>query len=341
MFNWLKKHFVPHDENDHRPHFLHNQNTQRVLVLVLALEFLVFVLPMLTFVHRVENNSNLASVLPGVLAVLTNEERQVNNLPSLSVSPLLTEAAELKAKDMAEKGYFAHTSPDGKTPWYWLQKVGYTYDYAGENLAINFSDSKDVTDAWMDSPTHRANIVKGTYTEVGTGVATGVYQGRKTVFVAQLYANPRGGTEQKKPAITNIALATAKTSVPTSGSEKNSEKVIAQAEPVAKDTEVLGAEAEAAVVPAQKSAMPSEMDKISASPRYFGGIIFWILLGITVLALILNIFIKVKVQHPDLITNGLLVIVVIAAILIANNFLGTKDLVISQGLDYSHEDTLK
>lgn len=97
----------------------------------------------------------------------------------------------MKAQDMATKGYFAHTSPEGKkTPWYWLKQVGYQYQYAGENLAINFTDSKDVTNAWMNSPTHKANIVKDKYTEVGTGIATGLYEGRETVFVAQVYANP-------------------------------------------------------------------------------------------------------------------------------------------------------
>ena len=61
----------------------------------------------------------------------------------------------MKAQDMATLGYFAHVSPDGKTPWYWIEKVGYDYQYAGENLAINFSDSKDVTNAWMASPLHK------------------------------------------------------------------------------------------------------------------------------------------------------------------------------------------
>jgi hypothetical protein len=320
MYTWLRKHFVPHEGNDHRPHFLHNKNTQRVLVLVLALEFLVFVLPMLTFVKRADN-TNLAAVLPSVLALNTNTERVQNNVPALTVSPLLTVAAELKAQDMAEKGYFAHTSPEGKTPWYWLQKVGYKYDYAGENLAINFSDSQDVTNAWMDSPTHRSNIVKSTYSEIGTGVATGIYKGRKTIFVAQLYANPRAST------------AVAMTPAP---------DVVAQSNPAQSgpQTDVLGAEV--APAPVKTEALtPSMADKISASPRKSADVIFLILLGITVAALVLNIVIKMKVQHPDLITNGLLVIVVIATILIVNNFIGTKDLVISQGLDYSHEETVQ
>lgn len=135
----------------------------------------------------------MAAVLPAVLANLINEERQAQNLQTLAVNPVLNKAAEMKAKDMAQYGYFAHTSPEGKTPWYWLERVGYQYQYAGENLAVNFSDSKDLTIAWMNSPTHKANIEKENYTEVGTGIANGTYEGKKTIFVAQLYANPIKG----------------------------------------------------------------------------------------------------------------------------------------------------
>ncbi len=347
MMTWLKKHFIPHKNNQHRPHFLHTKNTQRILVLVLALELLVFVLPALTFVSRV-NNTNLASVLPGVLAVLTNDERKNNNLPELTVSQKLTEAAELKAKDMAENSYFAHTSPKGKTPWYWLEQVGYRYDYAGENLAINFSDSKDVTEAWMDSPTHRANIVKSSYTEVGTGIATGVYEGKETVFVAQLYANPKNSsaTEARAASVEKAKKAEVKQEVKleekqetvapttTPEPEKAVTSELAVSSVSEESTEVLGAE------DATPDA-PSKFEKISASPRHAGNILFLIILGVTILALILNILIKVNVQHPDLITNGLLVTAVLIAILIANNFFGTKDIVISQGTDYSHEETIR
>jgi hypothetical protein len=102
----------------------------------------------------------------------------------------LDKAATMKATDMATKGYFAHVSPEGKKPWNWLQEVEYKYQYAGENLAVNFKDSEDVTVAWMNSPTHKANIVKAQYTEIGTGVATGTYNGVKSVYVAQVFAKP-------------------------------------------------------------------------------------------------------------------------------------------------------
>jgi len=165
--------------------FLNNKMVRQVLALVLCVEALFFVA--LAFQGKLQ----FATVLIGALTSGTNTERQLNNLSVLKENILLDQSAQLKAEDMALKGYFAHNSPDGKAPWYWVEKVGYKYEYAGENLAVNFSESEDVITAWMNSPTHRANIVKGKYTEVGTGIATGTYKGKESTFVVQHYANPR------------------------------------------------------------------------------------------------------------------------------------------------------
>jgi hypothetical protein len=357
MIPWLKKHFIPHSHNDHRPHFLRTENARAILLLVIALELLVFIVPTLTLISRVQRHTNLASVMPGVLAVLTNDERKLNNLPELTVSPLLTKAAELKAQDMAEKGYFAHTSPEGKTPWYWLNQVGYVYDYAGENLAINFSDSKDVTDAWMNSPTHRANIVKNAYREVGTGIATGMYQGRETVFVAQVYANPRGvttkpvDTKPRTPVVKESALATA-------GKEKTDQSIVTTTvtAPAPEETTVLGESTNTAASessigsssPREKLddtqfqtpiSAPTNFEKIASSPRHAVSVTLSVILAVVMLAVVLNVVIKTNIQHPDLITNGLAVTAVIVGILFANSYFGTKDLMISQGYDYSSSQT--
>ena len=104
---------------------------------------------------------------------------------------------------MAEKGYFAHTSPEGVAPWHWLKQVGYEYSYAGENLAIRFSDSDKLVQAWLSSPTHRANILKENFTHIGVGVATGTYQGKETLFVAQFFASQKGsaGVSASAPSV--------------------------------------------------------------------------------------------------------------------------------------------
>src|SRR3989344_9147482 len=140
MFSWLKDHFVPHTGNDHHPHLLREEAIVFLLAVVLAVEgtFLVS-----SFV--VNPNAGLFSlILPNVLVQSANASRTSEHLPTLITNPVLEQAAALKAQDMAVKSYFAHTSPEGVTPWYWLQKVGYDYSTAGGDLAINFIDSSDV-----------------------------------------------------------------------------------------------------------------------------------------------------------------------------------------------------
>ncbi len=132
----------------------------------------------------------MAAVVSSVLVELLNSDRRAVNLNELTVNPKLVEAAQLKANDMAAKGYFSHTTPEGHNSWYWFKKVGYDFEYAGENLAVDFSESADVERAWMQSPTHRANILQQHFTEVGIATAVGTYQGRTTVFAVQMFGSP-------------------------------------------------------------------------------------------------------------------------------------------------------
>ncbi len=158
---------------------------------------LMGVLVMITFLganlHAVlwQSSSWLVStVLPAVVVDLTNEERAQNNAAPLRRSATLDAAAKLKAEDMVKNEYFAHFSPSGVTPWHWFDEAGYVYAHAGENLAIHFTDSAEVVEAWMDSPAHRQNIVNGVYTEIGVGTAKGKYDGYNTVYVVQLFGTP-------------------------------------------------------------------------------------------------------------------------------------------------------
>ncbi len=131
-----------------------------------------------------------AEVYPAVIVSLTNNDRQANSLPQLSRSAALDAVAKLKADDMVAKGYFAHTSPEGRTPWYWFAQEGYQFIYAGENLAINYDESEAVQKAWLDSPTHRQNIMNANFTEMGVATVTGMYNGRQTTFVVEVFGMP-------------------------------------------------------------------------------------------------------------------------------------------------------
>lgn len=158
---------------------------------------LMAVLVMVTFVganlHALlwqQSSWLVSTVLPAVVVDMTNDERQQLNAPELRRNTTLDQAAELKAQHMAENQYFSHFSPKGVSPWHWFSEAGYVYAHAGENLAIHFTDSSEVVDAWMDSPTHRANIVNSNYTEIGVGTAKGKFDGYNTVYVVQLFGSP-------------------------------------------------------------------------------------------------------------------------------------------------------
>ena len=133
---------------------------------------------------------SLSAIYASVLVNLTNKDRARENISELKVSPILEKAAQMKADDMASKGYFAHNTPEGLTPWYWFTLAGYKYEFAGENLAVNFEESEDIQTAWMNSRGHFLNIMNPKYTEIGIATSTGIYKGREAVFVVQMFGKP-------------------------------------------------------------------------------------------------------------------------------------------------------
>lgn len=128
-------------------------------------------------------------VISSVIFDLTNENRAEHLRPSLKTNDLLTAAAQMKADDMASKGYFSHTTQDGQPFTYWLNKAGYDYIYAGENLAVKFTDSEKIVKAWMESRSHRLNLLSTKYQEIGIGIATGEYKGKEAIFVVQVFGS--------------------------------------------------------------------------------------------------------------------------------------------------------
>ena len=99
-----------------------------------------------------------------------NQERVSRDLKPLQFSSKLKIGAEIKLNDLIKNKYFAHTSPSGIKAWDILADIGYDYKYAGENLAMKFSDAVSVHNAWMKSKTHRENILFKDYTEVAVAV---------------------------------------------------------------------------------------------------------------------------------------------------------------------------
>lgn len=123
------------------------------------------------------------------LISFTNQKRADNGVPALSSNAALTSAAGKKAEDMFAKNYWAHNSPDGTTPWFFIKQAGYNYVYAGENLAKGFNSATDVVNAWMASESHRTNILSKNYKDVGFAVKSGVLSGEQTFLVVQEFGS--------------------------------------------------------------------------------------------------------------------------------------------------------
>ena len=234
MKNWLKHFFIAHEGNDYKPHFFREEAFQAVLGVL----FLLFFMSAAgSFVVR--STSMLGSVYSSLLVDLTNKDRSEAGYPELTVNPLLEQAAQLKADDMVEKSYFAHTSPEGVTPWFWFKQAGYNFRYAGENLAVGFEDSTDVNEGWLNSPSHKANIVNSHFTEIGIATKEGMYNGKKTTFVVQLFGSPEVIAPEPKPVLvqapeepTSTITETQPVSVPGVVASANSAPVTAPETPV-------------------------------------------------------------------------------------------------------------
>jgi len=144
---------------------------------------------------------NVATVLaseitPEKMLELTNGSRIEAGLTELDFNEKLNMAAKAKAADMFRGQYFEHTSPDGITPWYWFDFVGYDYIYAAENLALDFTTAEGVHSALMKSTGHRENILCVNYREMGIAVISGTFKGRHSIIVVEEF-----GTEKEQRLI--------------------------------------------------------------------------------------------------------------------------------------------
>ncbi|MFF7640366.1 CAP domain-containing protein [Streptomyces canus] len=104
---------------------------------------------------------------------LTNRERARAGLPPLAVDPLLARAAQAYSTDMAVRAFYSHTSPEGTQPWDRAAAAGSARRSIGENIACGQRSAAEVVEGWMNSPGHRANILKPDFTHIGIGFAGG------------------------------------------------------------------------------------------------------------------------------------------------------------------------
>jgi hypothetical protein len=198
--------FLPHHTNNQRAKILHPS----FLSLIIGL-FAVFQIAIGRFSVQFPYILGFASQIPPAEIIrLTNQERTSHGLSELKLDPQLSAAAAQKAADMFAKNYWAHVSPTGTQPWFFITESGYAYRYAGENLARDFSDPGSVVTAWMNSPSHRENLLNSRYQDIGVAVIDGQLEGRDTTLVVQMFGIKLTGQPQVAQSATSV-VAQAKT----------------------------------------------------------------------------------------------------------------------------------
>lgn len=155
-----------------------NKNRTNTTYKSIATLLIVFGFISFSYASPISNNN---------LVMLANNQRANYKINQLNASDQLNQAASAKASAMFKQNAFEHTLPNGATPWDFINNSGYRYEIAGENLAINFQTAEGTTSAWMNSPSHRANILSNKYEDIGIAVESGQINGKNTVLVVEMF----------------------------------------------------------------------------------------------------------------------------------------------------------
>ncbi len=242
--------FVPHEENNFLPKALKSKYLfwygASLLIIKIALISLVLILPSTDF---------FSAITVQQLISMINQERQARSMSALSLNISLNSVADLKINDMLAKDYFDHTSPAGLTPWYLFKQIGYNYAFAGENLAMGFTESGAVFQAWMNSPTHRDNILNPNYQEMGLAVRSGQIQNHADTLAVLVF-----GKQQTAAPRTQVAQTPVKTNPPAPTPKKTPAiSITPSAAPQVKQNELY-------VTEPKNTPSPSVIPQTTASP---------------------------------------------------------------------------
>ena len=186
----LKDLFIPNENNNYKPKALEPKRIafygiSSVIIKIIVIVFVAF-MPISAWLTPDVMSGESQKIIQ-----LTNSIRSSLNVALLTQSSILNSVAFQKAQDMLVSQYFAHVGPDGKDVGSWLNIFKYSYEVAGENLAMGFSSAEDVVNGWTRSKTHYANLIDPDFTEIGVGMSSGKFEEYDTTFVAQIFAKPK------------------------------------------------------------------------------------------------------------------------------------------------------
>jgi len=301
----LKIIFIPSKDNNFRPKFLES----KVLIWIVVFLFLLklITIPFLICFPKISFFSEISKT---ILLELINKDRKALGLAPLKESDILNKAANLKAQDMLLNDYFSHQNPQGLTPWYWLKAVGYNYQLAGENLAIGFLDSEEVYQAWLNSPSHKANILNPHYQEIGIAVVQGDFKNNKTTLVVQYFGAPQPVSQKLKVETKEIKKEI---------SAKNDTFSIEEKKASSSQTTSLPIEIASLEKENKQNNQKAEFNFLYFfSFKYYKilQIIIYGVLILMILALMVNIFVRFDIQHRDLILKALILIFILGTFIL-------------------------
>lgn len=234
MIHW----FIPTQRNNYKAYLLRTP-----FMIVLTILFYIFN----TASGILPSTKVSAAITTSGLLELHNAERVKAGLPPFKLNTRLTNSAQAKALAMLSTNCWSHYCPEGKSPWEFFNKAGYSYVYAGENLAEGFFDNQDAMIAWMNSPSHRENVLRPDFEDIGFGVVHGDYQGLSdNVIIVVHFGTPQTAIPAKNgftPDIYDNSLPTPKITSPADGIFTNTPNLhIIGTAPEASEVEVQGSD---------------------------------------------------------------------------------------------------
>jgi len=152
----------------------------KIFVISLLVLMGIFLYPKIAWLAEISNYNILKE---------TNNIRIKNGFSELKENILLNEAAQDKAKAIFKKQIFEHTIENIKFSS-WIKNTGYEYYLIGENLAIDFDTSQGVIKAWMNSESHKKNILNNNFSEIGIASVKGVFKNIETTLVVEIFGAP-------------------------------------------------------------------------------------------------------------------------------------------------------
>ncbi len=266
----------------------------------------------------------------------TNAQRSNFSRSTLVLNNKLSSAAQAKANDMVARNYWSHNTPDGQEPWVFISGVNYDYQKAGENLAYGFSSSNETINGWMNSPTHKDNLLDSEFTEVGFGFANSDdfnNSGQETIVVA-MYGKPyalASSTQEETPQPSQPSQSSPiqdKPSTPISHTTPQSDPQPPQAQPQTMPPimENKSQPPQKEVVLATAKSVTQAETLSSKMPSWTIGIITFVI-GFLLATLLLRHGIKfhkliknsrVYVTHHPLIDSTILALIVLGIVLLRN-----------------------